>query len=328
MRPWRDGIARPLLGIGRAETAAICVAAGITPREDPSNRSVRFARNRVRLRVLPELERINPQVRAALARFADAAADLETAAIAEPEHGHESQELDVRTLPLDRAPRIRRLAEAWRAATSVTLTARQRDALMSLASSTAGSRGVDLPGGRAVREYARLLLPSASSGHSTPPSASSARTPSASATTRPAAPSPLERGTSILRHGWRIALDMPSDGLAYSGLVDSDTASHLVVRARRPGDRVPKGGKIQDLFVDAKVPARLRDSWPILALGEAVLWVPGLTPTPRTGRIRIEAGPVADRTGPGEGPARKYLSERQVASKSVARRQGGKRGRP
>ena len=77
MRPLRDGIARPLLAIGRAETAAICKAAKIRPREDPSNASLRFARNRVRLKILPELERINPKVRAALARFADAAAETE-----------------------------------------------------------------------------------------------------------------------------------------------------------------------------------------------------------------------------------------------------------
>src|SRR6185503_21309487 len=77
MRPLRDGIARPLLAIGRAETTAICKAAKIRPREDPSNRSLKFARNRVRLKVLPELERINPQVRAALARFAEAAAESE-----------------------------------------------------------------------------------------------------------------------------------------------------------------------------------------------------------------------------------------------------------
>ena len=57
--------------------ASRIAAAKIRPREDPSNKSLRFARNRVRLRVLPELERINPKVRAALARFADAAALIE-----------------------------------------------------------------------------------------------------------------------------------------------------------------------------------------------------------------------------------------------------------
>src|SRR6267378_637381 len=55
MRPERDGIVRPLLAIGRADTVAVCRAARIRPRTDPTNRSLRFARNRVRLKVIPEL---------------------------------------------------------------------------------------------------------------------------------------------------------------------------------------------------------------------------------------------------------------------------------
>jgi len=58
----------------RAQTIAICAQANIEPLEDASNRDLAYARNRVRHTILPELERINPQVRAALARLADAAA--------------------------------------------------------------------------------------------------------------------------------------------------------------------------------------------------------------------------------------------------------------
>ncbi|TMC33791.1 MAG: tRNA lysidine(34) synthetase TilS, partial [Chloroflexi bacterium] len=77
MRPLRDGIARPLLTIGRVETTAICKSTKIKPREDPSNRSLRFARNRIRRNVIPELARINPRVREALARFAEAATEAD-----------------------------------------------------------------------------------------------------------------------------------------------------------------------------------------------------------------------------------------------------------
>src|SRR5207247_5275697 len=78
MRPLRDGIARPLLGIGRAETLAVCRGARIRPRTDPTNRSLRFARNRVRLKILPELAKINPRASEAIARLAAAAAELQT----------------------------------------------------------------------------------------------------------------------------------------------------------------------------------------------------------------------------------------------------------
>ncbi|MHB8631306.1 MAG: tRNA lysidine(34) synthetase TilS, partial [Candidatus Limnocylindria bacterium] len=80
MRPRRDDIVRPLLAIGRAETEAVCAAAGIVPREDRSNADLAYARNRIRHKVLPELERVNPQVRTALARIADAAAGAADAA--------------------------------------------------------------------------------------------------------------------------------------------------------------------------------------------------------------------------------------------------------
>ena len=48
---------------------------GVRPARDGSNRNLRFARNRVRRRVLPELERINPSVRSLLAGFALSARD-------------------------------------------------------------------------------------------------------------------------------------------------------------------------------------------------------------------------------------------------------------
>ena len=55
MRPKRDDIVRPLLTIGRADTVAVCADAKVAPREDPSNRDLKYARNRIRHTVLPEL---------------------------------------------------------------------------------------------------------------------------------------------------------------------------------------------------------------------------------------------------------------------------------
>lgn len=52
------------------------------------------------------------------------------------------------------------------------------------------------------------------------------------------------------------------------------------VRARLPGDRIAPTGmqgskKIQDLFVDEKVPEQVRDAIPLVVCDEAVVWVPG-----------------------------------------------------
>ena len=54
----------------------------------------------------------------------------------------------------------------------------------------------------------------------------------------------------------------------------------LVVRTRRPGDRLRPAGlsgtkKVKDIFIDAKVPRRLRDKVPIIEDGEGIVWVVG-----------------------------------------------------
>jgi tRNA(Ile)-lysidine synthase len=58
--------------------------------------------------------------------------------------------------------------------------------------------------------------------------------------------------------------------------IESD-ASGLEVRARRPGDRLAgRRKKLQDVFVDAKVPRQERDSWPVVVRDEEVVAVPGI----------------------------------------------------
>lgn len=64
---------------------------------------------------------------------------------------------------------------------------------------------------------------------------------------------------------WRIESDRPG----------------LVVRARRPGDRLAgRRKKVQDLLVDAKVPRAARDSWPLVVSGDEVVAVPGIAEAP------------------------------------------------
>ncbi len=70
MKP-RDGrLARPLLGVTRAETTAYCEVRRLTWRDDGSNDEPTFARNRVRHGLLPELEKIHPAAAANVLRTA------------------------------------------------------------------------------------------------------------------------------------------------------------------------------------------------------------------------------------------------------------------
>jgi tRNA(Ile)-lysidine synthase len=58
--------------------------------------------------------------------------------------------------------------------------------------------------------------------------------------------------------------------------IESD-APGLEVRARRPGDRLAgRRKKLQDVFVDAKIPRSERDSWPVVVRDEEVVAVPGI----------------------------------------------------
>jgi tRNA(Ile)-lysidine synthase len=66
-------VIRPLLDITREETAIYCQEHKLAPRVDSSNLSPSFARNRLRLHLLPLLRQYNPSIDQALLRLADIA---------------------------------------------------------------------------------------------------------------------------------------------------------------------------------------------------------------------------------------------------------------
>jgi tRNA(Ile)-lysidine synthase len=269
MRPLREGIARPLLAIGRKDTVAICRAARIRPRIDPTNRSLRFARNRVRLEVLPKLAKINPRASEAIARFAEAAAELQieddldiASALA---RARDKEAIVIAAL--DPAIRSRALALAWREATDRALGARHRKSLDDLAATEDGSSSLDLPGGHAIREYGLLRIVGDRPVESSDPA------------------TPMELGQEIVWNGWRLVLGGPANG-GQEAEVPKKLLRKLVVRQRVDGDRMTTGGqrkKLQDLFTDAKIPASQRSRWPVIASEDGVWWVPGLTEPPKEG---------------------------------------------
>jgi tRNA(Ile)-lysidine synthetase-like protein len=72
---------------------------------------------------------------------------------------------------------------------------------------------------------------------------------------------PVSLDREVVWGEWRIASDLPG----------------LKVRAWRAGDRLAgRAKKIQDVFVDAKVPRSDRESWPLVVRGDEVVAVPGI----------------------------------------------------
>src|SRR3989442_1438285 len=101
---------------------------------------------------------------------------------------------------------------------------------------------------------------------------------------------PVELRGEVRWGPWRIASNLPG----------------LRVRAWRPGDRLAgRRKKIQDVFVDAKVPRSERESWPLVVRGDEVVAVPGIVEALGVEAVREDlwrsSGP-ADGAGP-EGTA-------------------------
>ncbi len=62
----------------------------------------------------------------------------------------------------------------------------------------------------------------------------------------------------------------------------------LRVRSWRPGDRLAgRSKKIQDVFVDAKIPRSERETWPLVVRGADVVAVPGIVEAPGVRAVRV-----------------------------------------
>jgi tRNA(Ile)-lysidine synthase len=62
----------------------------------------------------------------------------------------------------------------------------------------------------------------------------------------------------------------------------------LKVRTWRPGDRLAgRRKKIQDVFVDAKIPRTERETWPLVVRGDEVVAVPGIVEAPGVKAERV-----------------------------------------
>ncbi|HEY8829542.1 MAG TPA: tRNA lysidine(34) synthetase TilS [Candidatus Limnocylindria bacterium] len=87
---------------------------------------------------------------------------------------------------------------------------------------------------------------------------------------------PLAADRPVRWGGWTFTLASHGAG-TFSSPAPADGT--LVVRSRRPGDRLAGRLriKVQDLFTDAKVPVRARATHPLVATASgAVWWVVGL----------------------------------------------------
>lgn len=166
MRPVDPPWLRPLLDVGRDDTAAACRAQGLTPWQDPHNVDPRFTRVRLRIEVLPLLEEVlGGGVSAALARTAALvrddldALDTQAARLVGTLAGDRD---GVPTAALAELPAALRgrVLRGWLAAAGVSgLTSAHLRAVSALVVDWHGQGPVGLPGGsRVARRDGRLRV--------------------------------------------------------------------------------------------------------------------------------------------------------------------------
>jgi len=280
-----DGIVRPLLAAGRAEVEQYLRRRGIAWREDSSNASLEFARNRLRHQLIPQLAREwNPAIGETLERAADWALaeeeywDAEIARVAAACFMERDGAVVVRTdalrqLPLAVARRLVRRALERAKGDLRGVDFGHIAAILKLAFSTVGHGRVQAPGVEVERSLDWLRFASPGAGRGSGGYRLAVRVPG------------LVRvpGTDLA-----ISLELieksetlePLHSVYNSGngcLNWRILSGSLEIRNWRPGDRYQTHGstgeeKIKTLFQKARIPRWERRHWPVLTDGSAIVW--------------------------------------------------------
>jgi tRNA(Ile)-lysidine synthase len=289
----RDGaLVRPLLALTREQTAGYCRERGLRWREDSSNASGRFARGRIRHRVLGELRRVHPAAEANVLRTAEilrAEADVLDAVLAGELGGRgEIETARLGALP----PALARLAVirlAEDAAGTAVAGVGARVAELAALGRRGGSARLDVGGGLcAVVEYGVLRF---------------ARIDDEAASARAPAPVALPVPGAVAFGAWRLRCvveaaveDAPARARRSGrvGMLDAERLGEgaLEVRSWRDGDRIRPLGlagskAVSDLFADRRVPRAVRATLPLLVRDGVIAWIPGVA---TAARFRVDAG--------------------------------------
>lgn len=286
-------LVRPMLDITRAETEEFCRAIGVEPRVDESNQSHEMTRNRVRLELLPIMERINPSVKDALVRLSRSVAldlalierEVSEAAGSVVHHNADGATIERAAFSrLDLSIQrhlLRRTVGAVQSGTG-DLTERHVNAMLKLMPGPAG-KSVDLPGGVhfAVsydEAYVRLEQPdgyiAVDMGVETPlriPGETVAGSWRVTATVE-------ETGSTS---GAQYARDPIPGGELVEHFDAESLSGPVTVRNRRPGDTFQALGmkgtkKLQDFMVDLRIPRDRRDGIPLVVSDQGIAWVAGV----------------------------------------------------
>ena len=296
-------IVRPLLDTWREETVVYCASNGFRPRHDPSNASLDFFRNRLRHLLIPTLESYNPRFREVIWRTSRSlAGDHEVLAnVVEEawsvcvvqEHADfvtfEAAALAQQPIGLQRHLVRRAMEWVHPGDSDVSYAVLERASNFISAPEERHRIRMDLTGGvYLLREGLFLYV---ATGNMTLPIERWPQMPEASSTI------PLKIPCQISLSGeWKLSCERwnraslameqaLSNDDPFQAWVDAHGIDDaLELRVRQDGDRFQPLGmdghemKISDFFINVKLPQRARERWPLLCMGEKVIWVPGYRP--------------------------------------------------
>ena len=280
-------LVRPLLNWTRADTEAYCRQNDLKARIDSTNTDTHYFRNRLRHELLPILEQYNPQIRQSLARTALTlqrdygllnelieAAWQKTVKSSGPEFVEfERAELEKMNPGLTRNLFRKAAFELRPGLRDIDFEALERAATL---------KPVDLAGGlKTYLETGSLYVTS-----------SEAALPS-TAWPQLSTPFDLVAGRTALGNGWFLTCqEMGADNLQVEARSNPDkftawlaadlSSGRLQARAYISGDRFEPLGmprqtvKLAELFINLKIPQRLRRAWPLVCVDNQIAWVPGL----------------------------------------------------
>ncbi|MEK8133002.1 tRNA lysidine(34) synthetase TilS [Paenibacillus filicis] len=281
-------LVRPLLRIYKTDLIAYCRDVGLPYRTDSSNLETKYFRNQLRLDVLPYLSTYQDRLPESLNRLAEMAAaedDLLTEQTRELFEAH-----------VTAADGIFSWSAGWFAALHVALQRRliklilrylaqdtecadyQRIERIRSAAARVQAANLRISVDSALmlsREYDRVML------HTMVlPPAPYAYEVAVGQTELSIA----ETGVLMKFHWVHRGDAVPPcpEGAVRAEFDGLDMSWPLLIRSRQPGDRMAPYGlngskKVKDMFIDAKVPARIRERIPVVADGSGrILWLPGV----------------------------------------------------
>ena len=296
-------LVRPIHDLWRADTEAYCAAHDLIPREDPTNASQDYFRNRLRHALIPELETYNPRLREVLVRTSHALQgdhallneliEQTWQQVVTIESSHYIS-FSLSSFLIISPALIRNLI--WHGMekllpgqADISFSTLERAAVFILDLNS--PKRIDLASDLFLLKEANALHLTADERNLPIDGFPQLDGEIASAVVLPRndVPFRLELGNGwVLMGEGSATVQMSKNDDPFQVTLDADAViGALSLRTRRPGDRFHplgmdgKSMKLKDFFINEKLPKRARDGYPLLCDEDGIVWVPGYRPSHR-----------------------------------------------